>query len=64
MAKEPVNIGDSTFSPSRRKRGTVIALAWVGQRDTKWFTPLTVSAVTSVRKVTAFYQALQAIPRL
>ena len=34
--------------------GTVIALAWVGQRDTRWLIPLTVSVVTRVRKVTTF----------
>ena len=34
-------------------RGIMVALAWVGQRDTKWLIPLTVSAVTRVRKVTA-----------
>ena len=44
--------------------GIAIALVWVGQRDTRWLTPLTVSVVTRVRKVTTNYKALQAIPRL
>jgi hypothetical protein len=36
--------------------GIVLAEVWVGQRDTKWLIPLTVSVVTRVRKVTTNYR--------
>jgi hypothetical protein len=48
-------LGDLRFFTGRPISGTVFALTWVGQRDTRWLTPLTVSAVTRVRKVTANY---------
>ena len=41
-------------------RGTVIAQAWVGQRDTKWLNPLTVSGGYQGEEGNRIYQALQA----
>jgi hypothetical protein len=44
--------------------GAVIALACVGQRDTRWLTPLTVSSGYQGEEGNRSYQALQTIPRL
>jgi len=45
-AGRPVVIEVSGFFDKATVCGTVLAIAWVGQRDTKWLVPLTVSAVT------------------
>jgi hypothetical protein len=52
--KKAVLIDVFGFGGNRVRSGTMLALAWVGQRDTRWLIPLTVSAVTRVRKVAAF----------
>ncbi|MGE3435223.1 MAG: hypothetical protein AB7O81_06165 [Blastocatellales bacterium] len=42
-AEKPVVIGDFAFNSLPEGSGAVLALAQVGQRDTRWLTPPTVS---------------------
>jgi hypothetical protein len=45
-------------------RGPMVAIAWVGQRDTRWSTPLTVSGGYQGEEGNRKFGALQTIPRL
>ena len=48
----------STSSHLSRFSGAAIALVWVGQRDTKWLVPLTVSSGYQGEEGNHTYQAL------
>ena len=44
--------------------GAVLAIVYVGQRDTRWLTPLTVSGWRQGEEGASKFQALAVIPRL
>jgi len=56
--EEPIFIRLSTSSHLPRFGGAAIALVWVGQRDTKWLVPLTVSSGYQGEEGNHTYQAL------
>jgi len=62
LAKSPVFTGLFVFLAKMIFCGIVVALARVGQRDTRWLNPLTVSAVTKGEEGNRAYQALTGNP--
>jgi hypothetical protein len=57
-------IGLKALPLQKNISGAVLAIVYVGQRDTRWLTPLTVSGWRQGEEGASKFQALAVIPRL
>jgi hypothetical protein len=57
-------IGLTAGPPLKNRSGAVLAITYVGQRDTRWLIPLTVSGWRQGEEGASKFQALAVIPRL